>query len=85
MSENYLAKAIFKLRPNAEFSFTNEDYSTIKWDILEGEAPSEKEIADAIKVIKAEEVKELETKAAAKAAVLERLGITEQEARLLSG
>lgn len=85
MSENYLAKAIFKLRPNAEFSYTENDYSSIKWDVLEGDAPTPKEIEDAIKIIKVEEAKELEIKAAAKAALLERLGITEEEAKLLLG
>lgn len=83
MSENYLVKAIFKLRPNSEFSFTNDDYSTIKWDVLNGDAPTEKEIADTIKIIKAEEAKESAAKTAAKAALLERLGLTEEEARLL--
>ena len=85
MSENYLAKAIFKLRPNAEFSYINDDYSSVKWDVLEGDAPTAKEVEDAIKAIKAEEAKELEVKAAAKAALLERLGITEEEAKLLLG
>jgi hypothetical protein len=85
MSENYLAKAIFKLRPNAEFSYTDDDYSTVKWDVLEGDAPTAKEVQDAIKAIKAEEAEELQLKAAAKAALLERLGITEEEARLLLG
>ena len=30
--ENYLVKAIKKLRPNSEFSFTDNDYSTISYD-----------------------------------------------------
>ena len=52
---SYLSAAIKKLRPDAEFSFTNEDYSTIKWDVLEGDAPTEKEIDVAIKQVKADE------------------------------
>ena len=36
-----LAKAISKLKPTAEFSFTDNDYLTIKWDILEGKAPTQ--------------------------------------------
>lgn len=39
-----LAKAIRKLKPTAEFSFINEDYSTIKWDVLEGAAPTKKKL-----------------------------------------
>ena len=79
----YLTKAIKKLKPNAEFSFTNDDYSTIKWDVLNGEAPTQKEIDDAIKAVKAEEKIAETQRAADKAALLSRLGITEDEAKLL--
>ena len=78
-----LTKAIKKLKPNAEFSFTDDDYSTIKWDVLEGEAPTQAEIDAAIEQVKADEIAEAEAKAAQKAALLERLGITEDEAKLL--
>ena len=80
---SYLVKAIRKLKPSAEFSFTDDDYSTIKWDVLDGDAPTQKEIDAAIKQIKADELTEAATKAAAKAALLDRLGITEDEAKLL--
>lgn len=80
---SYLVKAIKKLKPTAEFSFTNDDYKTIVWDVLDGDAPTQKQIDDAIKTIKATEAAEAEAKAAAKAALLERLGITEDEAKLL--
>jgi hypothetical protein len=80
---SYLTKAIKKLKPSAEFSFTDDDYSTINWDVLEGDAPTKKQIDDAIKAIKAFELTEAESKAAAKTALLERLGITEDEAKLL--
>lgn len=82
---NYLVAAIRKLKPNSEFSFSNNDYSTIKWDILDGDAPTQKEIDDAIEQVKADEITEATTKATQKAALLERLGITEAEARLLLG
>jgi hypothetical protein len=78
-----LAKAIRKLKPTAEFSFTDDDYSTVKWDVLEGDAPTKKEIDDAMKALKAAEKTEASDKATAKAALLERLGITEDEAKLL--
>ncbi len=41
---NYLVAAIRKLKPNSEFSFIEDDYSTIKWDVLEGTAPTQAEI-----------------------------------------
>jgi hypothetical protein len=80
---SYLAKAIKKLNPEAEFSFTDEDYSTIVWDVLEGSAPTKKQLDDAIKVIKAEEATAEADKIAAKEALLDRLGITAEEAQLL--
>jgi len=80
---SYLVKAIKKLKPNAEFSFSDDDYSTIKWDVLEGDAPTQAEIDAAIEQIKADEAVEAQAKAAQKAALLDRLGITEDEAKLL--
>jgi hypothetical protein len=80
---SYLVKAIQKLKPTAEFSFTADDYSTIKWDVLEGDAPTQAEIDDAIKKVKADELAEAKEKASQKAALLDRLGITEAEAKLL--
>ncbi len=82
---NDLTKAIFKLRPNAEFSFTDDDYSTIKWDVLDGDAPTEKEIADAIKTLKADDTAEAKAKDNARKALLDKLGITAEEAQLLLG
>ena len=81
--DNYLTKAIQKLKPTAEFSYTDNDYSTIKWDVLDGDAPTQKEIDAAIKEVKADEAQAEATKATAKAALLERLGITAEEAQLL--
>jgi hypothetical protein len=78
-----LVKAIKKLKPDAEFSFTNDDYNTIKWDVLEGDAPTQAEIDAAIEQVKADELAEAEAKAAQKSALLDRLGITEDEAKLL--
>ena len=83
--ENYLTRAIRKLKPTAQFSFTDNDYSTIKWDVLEGTAPTQAEIDIAIEQVKSDEITEASAKATQKAALLDRLGITEAEARLLLG
>ena len=80
-----LTKAIKLLKPSAEFSYTNDDYSTVKWDVLEGEAPTQAEIDAAIATIKANELLDAETKATTRAALLDRLGITADEAKLLLG
>lgn len=82
---SYLVKAIKKLHPEAEFSFQEDDYSTIKWDVLEGKAPTQAEIDQAIEQVKADEITEAETRAAKRAELLSRLGITEEEARILLG
>jgi len=78
-----LVKAIRLLKPNAEFSFQEDDYSTIKWDILEGKAPTQEEINKAIIEVKAKEIADAEAKTAQRQAILDRLGLTSEEAALL--
>ena len=80
---NYMSRAIKSLHPTAEFSFTDDDYSTIKWDVLDSTAPTQKQIDDEIKRIKAAEITDAQVKATAKAALLSKLGITAEEAALL--
>jgi hypothetical protein len=84
--ESYLAQAIWKLKPNAEFSFENDDYSTIKWNVLEGDAPTKIEIDDAIKAVKKEEeqaeVNAAEAKKAAEAKLV-ALGLTVDDLKAL--
>ena len=83
---SYLVKAIHKLKPTAQFSFSNDDYSTIKWDVLEGTAPTQKEIDDAIEQVKADELAEAEAKAQAKAVAegkLTALGLTTEDLKAL--
>jgi thymidine phosphorylase len=80
---DYLAKAILKLKPNSEFRFENNDYSTIEWYKIEGKKPTLAEIDNVIEQIKANEITEINAKATAKAELLKRLGITEEEAQLL--
>jgi hypothetical protein len=79
----YLSDAIKSLRPTAEFSYRDDDYSTIKWDILEGDAPTQAEIDAEIIKIKADEEFLAAQRAVAKADLLTRLGITADEAALL--
>ena len=86
MENNYLVQAIRKLKPTAEFSFIEEDYSTIKWDVLEGAAPTKNEIDAAIEQIKAENASADATKVAAKEAAqakLAELGLTTEDLQAL--
>jgi len=78
----YLTKAIHKLKPSAQFSYTDDDYSTIQWDVLDGKAPTELEIDAAVEQVKADEIAEAEAKAQAKAAAqakLAALGLTVED------
>lgn len=80
--KDYLTKAIFKLKPNAEFVITDNDYSTIDWHILEGDAPTQTEIDDAIEQVKADEAQAIIDQANAKAAAqakLAALGLTVED------
>jgi hypothetical protein len=85
MNELDISKAIQYLKPTAQFSFEGTDYSSIKWDVLEGDAPTQAEINAAIEQVKIDEAQAEATKAAQKQALLSRLGITEEEAKLLLG
>jgi hypothetical protein len=83
MEKDYLMWAIQSQKPGAEFTYSNQDYSTIQWDVLDGDAPTQPEIDAEIKRIKKAEVIAEADKSQAKAALLERLGITADEAALL--
>jgi hypothetical protein len=86
MNNNYLVKAIQNLKPNSEFSFTDDDYSTIQWQVLEGTAPTQAEIDAEIKNIKAEEKAAEVSKAAAKVAAeakLAAIGLTTDDLKAL--
>jgi hypothetical protein len=85
MNSNDLTNAIRHLKPNAEFSFDDADYSTIKWDVLEGKAPTIAEIEAAHKIVKAAEQTKASEAVAKRQALLDKLGITEEEAKLLLG
>jgi hypothetical protein len=85
---SYISRAIQELKPGAEFSFTNEDYSTIKWDVLEGTAPTAKAVNDKAAEIQQREANELEAVEAAKASAISKLtalGLTADEIKALRG
>ena len=83
---SYLSKAIKTLKPNAEFSFQNDDYSTIKWDVLQGDAPTQAEIDAAIDQVKADEIQaelDRQAKKAAAEAKLAALGLDADDLKAL--
>lgn len=84
--KDYLVQAIKKLKPNSEFSYSGNDYSTINWVVLEGTAPTQSEIDATIEQLKIEEINAEAIKAEAKAvaqAKLAALGLTADDLKAL--
>jgi hypothetical protein len=82
---DYLSIAIQNLKPNSEFTYQENDYSTVNWIVLDGNAPTQKQIDDEIKKIKAAEIVDLKAKQTAKAAILDRIGLTADELKMILG
>lgn len=83
MNNLEIVDAIKYLAPEAEFSFQETDLSTLEWHSENIKRPTDKEIIAAVDTVKKAKEAELEAKAAAREALLNRLGITEDEAKLL--
>jgi len=80
MNQQELGKAIHFIRPKAEFALCEME---ILWHDEQQTKPSQEEIEAGWVAYQAAQVAEAETKATQKAALLDRLGITEDEAKLL--
>lgn len=86
MTSEDLVKAIKHLLPTAEFTFSEADYSTIEWIVLDGDAPTLKEIEVAHQQIKAIETQlkiDAEAKKAAAEAKLAALGLDSDDLKAL--
>lgn len=81
--KDWLSLAILSLRPGSEFSYLDNDFATIQWHILEGDAPTQAEIDAEIARLKKADADAAKAEAKAKADLLARLGITAEEAALL--
>lgn len=79
-----ISKALQILAPGAEWTLTGDDYSKIEW-LSDTAKPTAKQVADKVAELPAIELAAKETAAAEKAAILDRLGITAEEATLLLG
>ena len=75
---------ILSRRYNAEWTLNGDDYSGLTW-LSDTPKPTKKELDDLWVEVSAEIAAEKQSKANAKTALLERLGITEEEARILLG
>ena len=78
--------AIYSLCPDSEFTFTDQDYSTIQWIKLDGDAPTKAQIDVEIKAIKAKEIADKEAATTAKEIAqgkLTALGLTVDDLKAL--
>ena len=74
-----LFKALMSLRPGVEFTITNDDISTIVWNVEGTVTPTQEEVdaeISRLQTAKAQEVVDKEYKKASALAKLEALGLT---------
>ena len=83
METQAIVIGINQLHPEAEFSFENGDYSTVKWDVLNGAAPTLAEIETAYAAYLQEEEAKVTAQATKKQEVLAKLGLTAEEVAAL--
>lgn len=81
--KDYLIEAIRLLKPESEFHLVDNDYSSIEWVVLDGEAPTANQVEAKIIELKQVDDQIRIDLAARKSALLDKLGITEEEATLL--
>jgi hypothetical protein len=78
-----LHDAIQSLRPNKGFTMYGDNPDTIIWEDESVTTPTKSEIDLALKNLEDQKILDATNKAQAKALLLDRLGITEDEAKLL--
>jgi len=76
-------RAIHRLRPNSEWVL--DEHTGLKFFDETTSVPTDVEIQQAIEEIKTEDAEKIISQAAKRQALLDKLGITEDEARLLLG
>jgi hypothetical protein len=78
-----LHDAIQSLRPDKGFTMTNDDPSTIIWQDESVITPTQSEIDAAVKSMQSKKIADEKAKEAARKTVLEKLGLSADEAALL--
>jgi hypothetical protein len=82
MKSKDIIDAIYSINPIAEFTFNDTDLDTLQWH-GKTKPLTKEQILAAFENNKTVKAQELAQKAVDKAALLDRLGITEDEAKLL--
>ena len=83
MNTKEIVDAILYISPKAEFSFREDNLDTIIFDKPKTGYPTKEEILAAVEPAKAKAAADLAAVQAQKSALLDRLGITAEEANLL--
>jgi hypothetical protein len=83
MAKDYLSLAIRALVGSDDFAYTGEEYDSIEWIVEPTSKPTSKQVSDKIAALQKADADALASKEAQKAAILERLGLTAEEAKLL--
>lgn len=83
MTKNYLALAIRDLVGSDDFAYSGETYEVIEWVTEPSTIPTAQQVSDKIIELQQIDADRVAEKAAKKAELLERLGITADEAALL--
>jgi hypothetical protein len=77
------AQAISALTNHAEWTWTGDDYSDINWVKIDSKIPTKAEIENKIKAMEIDAINNANARAESKTLLLQRLGITAEEAALL--
>jgi len=83
MIHEEIVEALNSLVPNAKWQLTGDDYSDINW--IDGDKPTVEELQNEIELLPQRKAAKQAEAAAKRQALLDRLGITEEEAKLLLG
>jgi hypothetical protein len=81
ITHNEIIEALFSLVPDAKWNLVGDDYSSIDW--IYGDKPTLEQLQNEIELLPIKKAKLSEEMGKAKNALLARLGITEEEAKLL--
>lgn len=80
-----LADAINLYNPNAQWVIDGDDYDSLQWHSQDIPKPTLRELKDLLPLVEAAKEKVAQETAAKKQALLDKLGITEAEAKILIG
>lgn len=82
MTNTEISEALLNLCPNKEWTLSGDNYADLVW-LSEGKAPTLAAVEAEIATLPSKKAEARATKEAQRAAILEKLGISEDEAKLL--